>query len=54
MMAVLPLSKWRSLLFQRKNKPFGFAVVGNLQHEVGYLKDLVSRNAEQADMKTGL
>lgn len=36
-----------------KNKPFGFAAVGNLQREVGYLKDLVSRNAEQADMKIG-
>lgn len=37
-----------------KNKLFGFGTVGNLQHEVGYLKDLVSRNAEQVDMKIGL
>lgn len=37
-----------------KNKPLGFAAVGNLQHELGYLKDLVSRNAEQADVKIGL
>lgn len=37
-----------------KNKPFVFFTVGNLQHEVGYLNDLVSRNAKQADMKIGL
>lgn len=53
-MAILSLRKWVSSLFQRTNKPFGFAAVGKLQYEVGYLKDLVSRNAELADVKTGL